>query len=92
VLRGPFRIWRGHPSPIPWFGRFEASDAYCYSVADRESESRFGPLCHKCAVELIYRFRGFCDVSWSLIDTQAFVCDWCDRVNGNPQVNAEVPR
>lgn len=79
LVRGPLRIWRGHPSPIPWFGRFEASHGYQYAVADRESEDRFSPLCHTCVIEVIYRYRGFCDVTWIALKDSAFTCDWCDR-------------
>jgi hypothetical protein len=79
IQHGPFRIWRGHPSPVPWFGHFEASAAFVYGIADRESDDRFKPLCHRCVVELIYRYRGFCDVSWEPIGTQDLSCDWCDR-------------
>lgn len=76
---GPFAIWRGHPSPIPWFGRFTADPGYAYQVSDRESDDAFGPVCHRCVVGLIYRYRGFCDLSWAPIDATTRYCDWCDR-------------
>ena len=78
IVRGPFMIWRGHPSPIPWFGKFEAATGYAYFLRDRQSERRFGPVCHRCVVELIYRLNGFCDVDWSEIDASGTACDWCD--------------
>ena len=76
---GPFSIWRGHPSPIPWFGRFDADAGYAYHVADRESDEVYGPVCSACIVRLIYRFRGFCDLSWTPLPATPLFCDWCDR-------------
>jgi hypothetical protein len=80
IVRGPFQIWRGHPSPMPWFGKVEASPGLRYSLRDRESDVHYGPLCAECVVELLYRFRGFCDVDWSDLVDQGFACDWCDRM------------
>lgn len=80
VERGPFKIWRGHPSPIPWFGRFEAHPDFWYDLADRRSEARFSQICHECIVMLIYRFGGFCDVHWHHIAGNNLACDWCDRL------------
>ena len=51
---------------------------HAYFLRDRQSERRFGPVCHRCVVELIYRLNGFCDVDWSEIDASGTACDWCD--------------
>lgn len=77
---GPFSIWSGHPSPVPWFGRFNADSGYAYQIVDHESDETFDPVCHECIVGLIYRFRGFCDLTWTVLATQPRFCDWCDRV------------
>jgi hypothetical protein len=76
---GHFSIWRGHPSPIPWFGRFDADPGFAYQICDRESDESYGPVCSRCIVELIYRFRGFCDVAWKQSTDSPCYCDWCDR-------------
>jgi hypothetical protein len=77
---GPFSIWRGHPSPIPWFGRFDADSGFAYQISDRESDEAFGPVCSRCIVGLIYRFRGFCDLTWNPLRDTPCYCDWCDRL------------
>jgi len=79
LRRGPFLIWRGHPSPTPWFGKYEASADHWYEIVDRESEERFQPLCHRCIIELFYRFQGFCDVRWTVLGDAPLTCDLCDR-------------
>ena len=87
IVRGPFRIWRGHPSPIPWFGKFEAAPEYSYYLRDRQSNRRFGPVCHRCVVELMYRYSGFCEVDWNKIESPGAVCDWCDVLMSSAPVD-----
>jgi hypothetical protein len=76
---GPFQVWRGHPSPIPWLGRYVADPGYAYQATDRESDEAYGPVCSRCIVGLIYRFRGFCDLTWATLSDTPVFCDWCDR-------------
>jgi hypothetical protein len=76
---GPFAVWRGHPSPVPWVGKFSADAGFWYRISDRESEEAYVPVCHDCIVGLVYRFRGFCDLSWEHLTEEPRYCDWCDR-------------